>query len=87
MELFEKFENCSKKLIDEDDAKQFLAEKLNKIDSTKLYNKYFSAKVFVVRNPNRKNKFDQYNVRVLLLDDVLKLMKKRDKLIQQIFTK
>jgi len=39
-----------------------------------IYNKYFSEKVLVVKNPNRKTKADQYNIRVLPLDDVLKLI-------------
>ena len=31
-------------------------------------------KVFIVKNPNRRKETDQYNVRVLQLDDILILM-------------
>ena len=40
----------------------------------KEIDKIMDEEVFIVRNPHRKNKTDQYNVRVLQIDDALKLM-------------
>lgn len=40
----------------------------------KQINKILEKKVFLVRNPFRKKKTDQYNIRALQIDDVLSLM-------------
>ena len=49
----------------------------------KVYNKNYANKVFITKNPNRKNKSDQYNVRVLELTNVLELQDETITLTEQ----
>ena len=52
----------------------------------KVYNKNYANKVFITKNPNRKNKSDQYNVRVLELTNVLELQDETITLTEQKIT-